>query len=410
MSKKKRSIMDGYFDEPKTPVEINPFVELVDRANNHLINTRANLLNADKKSAFKESESKRGLNGVENKVTVSERRPEQGLNSVQSESKRGLNGVENKVTVSERRPEQGLNSVQSESKRGLNGVENLDSNLLIGREKQLLEFLVFECQRIGSLQTEPLTIERIKESLNASTDAVKTAIKRLASKGFIIRGFRKNGRSGWVQYQVLKAVYERVLFSQTVSERSLNRVETVSERRPEQGSKQGPNTPYSSSNNINIITTTEPPTFSAEIILPNNLARFGISKTNLQKLVDDRVCTLELVQKSLEALSYDVEHGKTGNLAAILFGVLRSGKEYISQKYSESLQQELDQELTRIQASQDHQKQLLEIRLQEKFKVYVEQNPEFIESIRTRNNTFVTSQELLEKVAFEEFKSLSLEN
>ena len=27
MSKKKKSIMDGYFDQPNTDIEINPFVE-----------------------------------------------------------------------------------------------------------------------------------------------------------------------------------------------------------------------------------------------------------------------------------------------------------------------------------------------------------------------------------------------
>lgn len=119
---------------------------------------------------------------------------------------------------------------------------------------------------------------------------------------------------------------------------------------------------------------------------------------------------MELVQKSIEALSFDVENGKTGNLAAILFGVLRSGKEYISQKYSETLQQELDQELKRIQETKIQQKRLSEIKLQEKFKTFVDQNPQFIESIKAKHSTFVTSNELLEKVAFEEFKSLSLEN
>jgi ribosomal protein RSM22 (predicted rRNA methylase) len=90
--------------------------------------------------------------------------------------------------------------------------------------------------------------------------------------------------------------------------------------------------------------------------------------------------------------------------------VLRSGKEYISQKYSENLQQELEQELKRIQETENNQKRLSEIKLQEKFKTFVDQNPQFIESIKAKHSTFVTSTELFEKVAFEEFKSLSLEN
>ena len=378
MSKKKKSIMDGYFDEPITTVEINPFVED--------LRSNPNLSDDDCYSPLGE--------------IVKKIRSEEAKNK--TESKQSLNGVENEVTVSKRSPELGLNSVETESKQSLNGVENLDSNLLIGREKQLLEFVVFECQRVGSLETEPLTVERFKETLNASTDAVKTAIKRLASKGFISRGFRKNGRSGWVQYQVPRSIYERVLYSKTVSNRSLNSVGSVSERRPEQGSKQGLNVPYSSSNYLNINTNT----IAAEILsIPENLRRFGISVTNLQNLISSGKATQEVVERSLAALSFDVERGKTGNLANILFGVLGSGREYISQKYSESLQKELDEELARIQRAEESQRKLTETKLQIRFRAFLNENPTFLEEIRGQHRGFVQTQELLEKMAFEEFKA-----
>ena len=90
-----------------------------------------------------------------------------------------------------------------------------------------------------------------------------------------------------------------------MSNRSLNSVGSVSERRPEQGSKQGLNVPYSSSNYLNINTTT--------IELPENLRRFGISVTNLQNLISSGKATQEVVERSLAALSFDVEQGKTGN-------------------------------------------------------------------------------------------------
>jgi hypothetical protein len=379
MSKKKKSIMDGYFDEPITTVEINPFVED--------LRSNPNLSDDDCYSPLGE--------------IVKKIRSEEAKNK--TESKQSLNGVENEVTVSKQSPELGLNSVETESKQSLNGVENLDSNLLIGREKQLLEFVVFECQRVGSLETEPLTVERFKETLNASTDAVKTAIKRLASKGFISRGFRKNGRSGWVQYQVPRSIYERVLYSKTVSNRSLNSVGSVSERRPEQGSKQGLNVPYSSSNYLNINTNT----IAAEILsIPENLRRFGISVTNLQNLISSGKATQEVVERSLAALSFDVEHGKTGNLANILFGVLGTGREYISQKYSETLQKELDAELARIQQAEESQKKLAETKLQIQFREFLTENPNFLEEVREKHKGFVKTQDLLEKMAFEEFKSL----
>ena len=168
-------------------------------------------------------------------------------------NKRSLNSV---GTVSERSPELGLNSVGTEPKQSLNGVENFDPAILIGREKQLLLFLYSECQRTGSLCTNPLTVERVRESIEASTDAVKTATKRLISKGLISRSFRKNGRSGWVQYALPKTVHEKMLYLETVSKRSRNGVGTESERRPEWGSEQGLNPSSSSSISLYNKTTT----------------------------------------------------------------------------------------------------------------------------------------------------------
>ena len=105
---------------------------------------------------------------------------------------------------------------------------------------------------------------------------------------------------------------------------------------------------------------------------------------------------------------FDVENGKTGNLAAILFGVLRSGKEYISQKYSESLQKELDAELARIQQAEESQKKLAETKLQIQFREFLVKNPNFLEEVREKHKGFVKNQDLLEKMAFEEFRTGTL--
>ena len=95
------------------------------------------------------------------------------------------------------------------------------------------------------------------------------------------------------------------------------------------------------------------------------------------------------------------------SLANIFFGVLGTGREYISQKYSETLQIELDSELARIKETEEIEKKLQETKLQMKFKEYLELNPEFIESVKNRHKTFVNSPSVLEKVAFEEFKALT---
>lgn len=296
---------------------------------------------------------------------------------------------------------------QTDSKR----ITKSNFESLVGNEKNLLLLIFKECLRIGNLISPEITLSHIYESLKINPGVAKMVIHRLVKKGVIKREVSKTGRGGWIKFSIQKELYQDLRIRESDNKEITNGYQLDNKQVTKRVTEQITSGPYSSSNNLNIITTnTVELEISAEVILPNNLSRFGISKNNLQKLVDDNLCSLELVQKSIEALSFDVENGKTGNLASILFGVLRSGKEYISQKYSESLQAELDQELKRIQETEDQQKRLLEIKLQEKFKTYVNQNPEFIESIRTRNNTFVTSQELLEKVAFEEFKSLTLEN
>ena len=84
-------------------------------------------------------------------------------------------------------------------------------------------------------------------------------------------------------------------------------------------------------------------------------------------LVSSGKASLDVVERSLAALSFDVENGKIGNLANILFGVLNSGREYISQKYSEKLQNELNDELSRIHQAEENKKRIIEARLKVKF-------------------------------------------
>ena len=144
--------------------------------------------------------------------------------------------------------------------------------------------------------------------------------------------------------------------------------------------------------------------------MPVNLARFGISKNNLQKLVDDKLCTLEIVQKSIEALSFDVENGKTGNLAAILFGVLRSGKEYVSQKYAEKISIELSTELKRLELFERNRQILAETRLKAQYEEFLTNTPDYVENIKKRHNGILNaSSDLIEKIAFEEFKLANIE-
>jgi hypothetical protein len=89
-------------------------------------------------------------------------------------------------------------------------------------------------------------------------------------------------------------------------------------------------------------------------------------------------------------------------LAAPLNPLVEKGNR---QKYSESLQKELDEELARIQRAEESQRKLTETKLQIRFRTFLNENPTFLEEIRGQHRGFVQTQELLEKMAFEEFKA-----
>ena len=89
--------------------------------------------------AFFDEEEAQPLNLIAKSIQKSEAIHEPKLS--QSEVK-AL--AEREQSVSNASPKPLVEYIKTESKQSLNGVENIDSNLLIGRERQLLDFLVFE--------------------------------------------------------------------------------------------------------------------------------------------------------------------------------------------------------------------------------------------------------------------------
>ncbi len=271
---------------------------------------------------------------------------------------------------------------------------------LVGLQRTLVIFLYGSCKAARSYETEKLSIEHIAKSCETSVSSAKKTLQRLEKKSFLQRIKFKDGRGGWTIYELKNEVFQDLLRAETEDKlgtkwrQSGDKVGTQLETQPRTTS------PYSSSSNLNINTNT--------IELPENLRRFGISPTNLQNLINSGKATQDVVERSLAALSFDVEHGKTGSLANILFGVLGTGREYISQKYSESLQKELDAELARIQQAEESQKKLAETKLQIQFREFLVKNPNFLEEVREKHKGFVKNQDLLEKMAFEEFRTGTL--
>ncbi len=271
---------------------------------------------------------------------------------------------------------------------------------LIGKEKKLLFFVFQKCESIGALETPIITTEEMLKLLDVSSVRLRNLIFRLQEEKRIIKVTQVHlGRSGWRRFRLEKDVFQIIRIHLSSEKALAEREHTVSIASPKALAYPLAEASYSSSINTSLnITTTE---------LPENLRRFGISVVNLQSLVTSGKTTQEIIERSLAALSFDVDHGKTGNLANILFGVLGSGREYVSQKYSEALQKELDDELNRLQQTEENQKKAAEIKLQGQFKEFLISNPDFLNSVQERHNAYVKSRDILEMVAFEEFKGLN---
>jgi len=286
--------------------------------------------------------------------------------------------------------------VQTSVKSSSNIVQKFDFHMLSPIQQKLLILLYEEGQISRSKISPPLNGSLLAKRLESSLEGLRTAVKRLVKADFLLIAEAKSGRTGWTRYELPEWVYQQMTLNEIWFKSGSNLVQMSSKPSSKPSSEPSSEPPYSSSNNLNINTNT--------IELPENLRRFGISLTNLQNLISSSKTTQDVVERSLAALSFDVEHGKTGSLANILFGVLGTGREYISQKYSESLQQELDAELARIQQAEENQKKLAETKLQIQFREFLAKNPSFLEEVRDKHKGFVKTQDLLEKMAFEEFK------
>ncbi len=343
------------------------------------------------------------LEQTENKLST---QPRTELRTISEQTTNKLRTIESTAYKTENKlstqPRTELRTISEQTTNKLR--TNSSFSQLVGLQKKIIEIVYRFCRVNGEKTTDKISLEFLASNCKASTAVVQVTTRRLISKGVLTKFDSKEGRGGWTRYSLPEIVYKELFQYETENKLSTNTEQTENKLSTQPRTEPRTSVPYSSSNDFdkkNTITT------GAEFLtIPENLRRFGISTVNLQNLINLGKATQEVIERSLGALSFDVENGKTGNLANIFFGVLGTGREYISQKYSETLQIELDSELARIKDTEEIEKKLQETKLQMKFKEYLEQNPEFIESVKNRHKTFVNSPLVLEKVAFEEFKGL----
>jgi hypothetical protein len=314
---------------------------------------------------------------------------EHRLNTVSLESNSTLNGVE---TGSENARSVSKHPFKQSSK----GVESTPIehhlNTIVGKEREFLFFLVQECQNNGSLTTPPLTSDKIKKVLNYSTDGLKTVIYRLSKKGIIERAEKKIGRTGWVSYRISKPLFDDVVREKD----TLNGVELVSKH----PFKQGQTALYSS-----IIDPLKEELRTNTIKIPESL-KTVISKKEIEDLLSKKLITEEDLAQSIDHFAYDFSNNLVkakSNPISLFFGLSRSGKVYRSITLIEQENQELRDYEKSLQEVENENKRLKGLDLKAKFDRHLQENPTWLDEVREKHKNLVKSEELLQKVAFQEF-------
>ena len=85
---------------------------------------------------------------------------------------------------------------------------------LSGIQKELLEVLYSSCRNMGQKVTQKLSIQYLKEQVNKDTGTTKNAVHRLIKKHLISKYQFKNGRGGWVQFEIPEIIYNALLQSE----------------------------------------------------------------------------------------------------------------------------------------------------------------------------------------------------
>lgn len=306
------------------------------------------------------------------------------FNTLQTEFQHTSNGEQTQMSGVEK-------EFEESSKNTSNGVEKHYLDSIVGRERDFLFYIAYQCQKNGSLNTEPLTSEVLRKDLNHSTDGLKTVIYRLSQKQLIHKKSVKAGRSGWVVFQLSKDLYDQIIshkhFFNTLSTHF------------KLGSKESLNGGYNSNElkNLNTITAEE----KSHFLIAENLSKIGIGQKQLGSILNLGVLSFDDVQSSLDQYSYDLSKGKKPNLA-LFFGILRKGSGYISQQYSEILESEIKKEIDRIQRTQELEKEKLKSEMYEKFQSFKNENPQFLDEVR-KAQSFQVSDQVLENLAFARF-------
>jgi hypothetical protein len=208
-------------------------------------------------------------------------------------------------------------------------------------QRQLLKALYLNSQINGNRFTQRLTLSYIADMSGVKKASLKNTIWRLKNKGFLITKEYREGRAGWVIYEIPRETFLEI--------RGLeNAARMVHERFTEPVTQP---TSYSNSY-LNNLTTTRYEDFSSVNHLSRQqsmpakwqeidvepLEKIKFSKSHLIDLYERNLTTPEIVQASINNFAWGLENNPEQykayiNPLAVLIGTLRKGKPWIESGY-----------------------------------------------------------------------------
>jgi hypothetical protein len=261
--------------------------------------------------------------------------------------------------------------------------------MLVGVERNILEYLYFLCKQNGSKNTPPLLTNDFLENISVKTTTVlKKGLERLVKKQIINRLKGRRGNGGYIKFNLPDNVYNHLTFK--ANEKGffggqLDKKESM---------KWTASSSSSSGINNNIIKKEEELSISDINVIENQETIFGFpeewnkiqtegirkkgvkfGESQIKQLYDEsklhpeKEISPEKIQESLDAFLYDLELVEQGKLEKnfyrgkleYIFGILRKGAVYEGNELYESpLDRSLRENLDRLKARQEKQKKMLD--------------------------------------------------
>lgn len=205
-----------------------------------------------------------------------------------------------------------------------------DLMLFSKKERELLSLVFWQCRNNGTLVSPPITTEEIRNTLKITADRVRNLIFRIIKKGGLKIVKHKNGQTAYRVFELPKSVYQIMIDFQN------NTVHRFIDPLANTLAQPLAKSIYSSSNHININTTTSLPEEWKKINF-NLLEHIGFSETQLRQLHDSNTTMPEIVQDSINRFAYSLQYNDKTKVysepLSVLMGVLRKGQKWVEPNY-----------------------------------------------------------------------------